>query len=506
MITNQRINETYSYVRGSADELRHVYQELSVQNANAGFDPLVQMGYKDPCTHFAEYTDQPNVLKVFNGHLSKIGLTYDASSDYTIEDLQTYLSSVLPKLPFKPYDFQLRCFIKCILDVRKIAICCTGSGKSLIIALILDFFRTRNKKSILIVPNINLLTQFVSDIESYNLTELAGDLEIMGDGKKSTFTKCVTISTWQSFSNVLTLPNVACCIADECHRIAGEISSSCIGSLVDTKYRFGFTGTMPEDDVAYHRVTGLFDSPERFIRAKDLIDRGLGTPIRIKSVIFNYFGEIQEELRSLPQWNQKLKCLKEFRPRNMFVVKLATALKNKEHNVLVLFSHTQHGKDIYRQIMESLFSDVVIRERDITGKSSFEFQSRYNVYFINGEDDAKTREDTRQILETKSGCILVANYALLSTGVNIRQLNDLIFASPLKAYTTITQSIGRGIRKCPGKDVFTVYDLVDNLGIRCPTGIFYRQYQHRLKTSYEPEGYSIDTVQINLQALDNCQD
>ena len=88
----------------------------------------------------------------------------------------------------------------------------------------------------------------------------------------------------------------------------------------------------------------------------------------------------------------------------------------------------------------------------------------------------------------------------------LKQLNNLIFASPLKAYTTITQSIGRGIRKCDGKTVFTVYDLVDNTGIRRDCGIFMKQYLHRVRTSYEPEGYPISQIHVNLGSCDAMQD
>ena len=89
------------------------------------------------------------------------------------------------------------------------------------------------------------------------------------------------------------------------------------------------------------------------------------------------------------------------------------------------------------------------------------------------------------------GSILVSCYPILSTGVNIKNLHNMIFATPLKSYTTITQSIGRGIRKHSSEDKFTVFDLVDNLGKRKYGGTFYKQYKHRLSTSYYPEGYQV---------------
>jgi superfamily II DNA or RNA helicase len=98
----------------------------------------------------------------------------------------------------------------------------------------------------------------------------------------------------------------------------------------------------------------------------------------------------------------------------------------------------------------------------------------------------------------KQNQIIIANYAIFSTGVNIKKLHSLIMASPLKSYTTITQSIGRGMRLHESKKVFSVYDLVDDFSIRKPSGMFWKQYQHRISTSYNPEGFPIREVDFNL--------
>ena len=94
--------------------------------------------------------------------------------------------------------------------------------------------------------------------------------------------------------------------------------------------------------------------------------------------------------------------------------------------------------------------------------------------------------------------ILIANYALLSTGVNLRKLHSLLLSSPLKSYTTVTQSIGRGIRLHDSKDVFTVFDLVDDFGIHKPGGIFYKQYEHRKNTSYNSEEFPVNEREFAL--------
>ena len=148
--------------------------------------------------------------------------------------------------------------------------------------------------------------------------------------------------------------------------------------------------------------------------------------------------------------------------------------------------------------MKKKYPELILQNKYITGKKSFDFQEQYGIYFLNGEDDAGTREKTRKILEKTEDTILVANFALLSTGVSIKRLHHLIMASPLKSYTTITQSLGRGMRLHESKDVFNVFDLTDNFGVYKPGGIFYKQYIHRKNTSYNPENFPIKEVNFNL--------
>ena len=98
----------------------------------------------------------------------------------------------------------------------------------------------------------------------------------------------------------------------------------------------------------------------------------------------------------------------------------------------------------------------------------------------------------------KGNQILVSNYQILSTGVNIKKLHNMVLSSPLKSYTTVTQSIGRGMRLHETKEVFTVFDLVDDFGFRTPSGIFYKQYEHRKKSSYNVEEFPVHERQFAL--------
>lgn len=373
-----------------------------------------------------------------------------------------------------------------------------NSGKSLVISIILEYFRQHNLKGVLVVPNINLLTQFKADIESYNLKDLYNDTEIHGDGSKSTFTKTLTISTWQSLCETNNTNNFDFIICDEAHRFSSDVTSDIIQKATNCKIKLGFTGTLPDDPIMKMTLLGLFGLPQNVISARELIDRGLGCPIKIKSLFLKYNVNDISQIIKVKEYQKLLQFILDHKERNQKIVELACGISKKNKNCLVLFQRTNHGKQLFIDIMKELYPTVTVENKDIVGKKSLEFQKQYNVYFLNGEQDSKTREDVRGILENIPNAILVSNYQLLSTGVNIRALQYMILASPMKAFTTITQSIGRLMRLHKNKTESIVFDIVDDFGIKKPSGLFVTQYKHRLKTSYIAEDFDVSEITIEL--------
>lgn len=373
-----------------------------------------------------------------------------------------------------------------------------NSGKSLVISILIEYFRQHNLKGILLVPNINLLTQFKADIKSYNLMELYNSIEIHGDGNKSNFEKPLTISTWQSMMESKDKLNFDYVICDECHRFASDETSDIIAKSINTKIKLGFTGTLPEDPVQKMTLLGLFGKPQNVIGSSELIDRGLATPVKIKSLIFNYNYNDKCLFAELKDYQKQLQFILEHEKRNQTIVHLACGVSQKNKNCLVLFQRTLHGKQLFIDIMKKLYPDVKVEEKNITGKKSLEFQKQYHVYFLNGEQSSKIREEVRKILEEAPNAILIGNYALLSTGINIKALQHMILASPMKAFTTVSQSIGRLMRLHPNKKESVVFDIVDNFGFKKPSGIFWKQYKHRIQSSYDPEEFPYEETNINL--------
>lgn len=373
-----------------------------------------------------------------------------------------------------------------------------NSGKSLVISIIIEYFRKHNLKGVLCVPNINLLTQFKSDIESYNLKELSDEIELHGDGNKSTFTKTLTISTWQSLCETNNTDNFDFIICDETHRFSSDITSDIIRKAVHTKIKLGFTGTLPENPVDKMTLVGLFGSPSTVITAKELIDRKLACPVKIKALMFKYNNEDITKFNYLKTYQEQLEFVIEHQERNDKIVKLASGISTKNKNCLVLYQRTKHGKQLFIDIMKELYPNVEVTEKDIVGKKSLEFQKQYNVYFVNGEQSSKIREEVRKILNEIPNAILVSNYQILSTGINIKALQYMIFASPMKSFTTVSQSVGRLMRLHENKTESVVFDIVDDFGIRKPSGIFVKQFKHRVESSYKPEEFQTEILNVKL--------
>ena len=280
-----------------------------------------------------------------------------------------------------------------------------NSGKSCIIFLVLNFLFQKKMNGYLVVPNINLLTQLYSDFESYFKEDseykqsFLSTIEKQGGGHNSTFDSFLTISTWQSAvlkKDVLARADFIIC--DECHKYKSDVSGSIIKESTNAKYKWGFTGTMPEEDLDKLELMGIFGKPRVYMTSKELIERGLGTPIKINSIHLLYNETDKSNFRRLKNYQQQLTFIKEHEKRTKFIVNLSCKIK-EFGNTMLLFSHVEHMKTTFIDIMKRLYPDVVVENKNITGKNSFNFQKQYGVYFLNGEDDGDTREKTRKILE-----------------------------------------------------------------------------------------------------------
>nr|DAJ72910.1 MAG TPA: DNA helicase [Caudoviricetes sp.]DAX96127.1 MAG TPA: DNA helicase [Bacteriophage sp.] len=493
----------FNEMEASQNALKTLKQTLQVERAGWQYDYMVKIGRKSKYDVFyQEYGENTLVLDSGLLDLPPVQeiLQLQASETEDNPEIDEYLEDILESdiLPFAPYAYQIEACRKALNKKRKLSLMCTGSGKSLTISLCLEYFRRKGLKGVLVVPNINLLTQFANDIKSYNLTELHSNIITFGGGSKklkqlkesnqALQAGDLVITTWQSLSKLEPefFKSIDFIICDEVHKF----SSSCTSQLVQdsgfAEYKLGFTGTLPDSKSQKLTLIGLFGMPENIITSSQLIEEGRGTPIHITGVKLKHTAYTAEEFSRYGEYLDKLKIMLNAEGRNQIIANIALqASQRKEGSTLVLFTLIEHGFEIFKEIAKRKGLSV---GEAVGVTPDLETMKAYGVYFMSGQSSAKDREAIRHLMDEDPEAILVANYALLSTGVNIKSLRYAIFASPVKSGVVVAQSLGRGIRLNEGKQTFNVYDIVDVVG---GSGMFARQYNHR-KQIYKKSNFTLD--------------
>ena len=119
------------------------------------------------------------------------------------------------------------------------------------------------------------------------------------------------------------------------------------------------------------------------------------------------------------------------------------------------------------------------------------------VFFISGKTAVEDREAIRHITEKQKNAIIVASYGTFSTGVNIRNLHNIVFASPSKSRIRTLQSIGRGLRLAKEKTFAQLYDVVDNLEYGRRKNYTLNHFLERLKLYNEEQfDYTIHNIDL----------
>jgi superfamily II DNA or RNA helicase len=286
------------------------------------------------------------------------------------------------------------------------------------------------------------------DFADYASADSSFDIEkaahrIYGGQEKNNDEQRIIISTWQS---IYKLPKqwfreFGCVIGDEAHNFKAKSLTSVLTKCSEAEYRFGTTGTL--DGTQTHKLVleGLFGPVYNVTSTKELMDEGSLASLDINVLLLKYPDALCKEMKSA-KYQEEIDFLVSNESRNKFIRNLAL---DQEGNTLVLFQYVEkHGKPLHDLIREKAADDR-------------------HVFFVSGGTDVEGRERVRQITENKKDAIIVASMGVFSTGINIRNIHNVIFASPSKSQIRVLQSIGRGLRKADdGRDT-TLYDIADDL-------------------------------------------
>lgn len=379
----------------------------------------------------------------------------------------------------QPRDYQLESVIQALTSKRLLIQSPTSSGKSLIIYLTIKFLLEQMQgRVLLIVPTTNLVTQMYNDFCDYenkkiDWAETSTDKNRKGD-------KQVFISTWQTAIRQKEhsfWAGFECLMVDEAHHCKATSLNKISDALPNAEWRFGFSGSLKQDwkDTDSWTIASQFGKIYTTTTTRQLIAE---KQIARANVVIIELDHRSESIPKL-EYQDELKYICTTPERNEVIAKI---VENTKGNTLVLFSLVElHGKPLY-DLLQKRFPNRSIR-------------------FVYGAVDAEERESIRQYAESNEDVVIVASYQTFSTGVNIKNLHNVIFAAPTKSFTRVVQSIGRGLRKSDTKSECTIYDLFDLLygepaKIR-RTNYTYRHFLNRLEI-YKREGFPVKLLKHKI--------
>ena len=382
-------------------------------------------------------------------------------------------------LPFPPRDYQYDAVIKGLQRSRAILLSPTGSGKSFIIYLLIKYYMSMLEdkgKILIIVPTTSLVEQMYADFEEYGML-VENACHKIYSGKDKVTKKRVIISTWQSIYKYPKkwFQQFGMVIGDECHGFKSKSLSSIMNKATEAKYRFGTTGTL--DGTQTHKLVleGLFGPVYHVTKTKNLQDDGTLAPLDIKVLLMNYPEEVRQEFGK-KTYAEEIDFIVGHEGRNRFIRNLALG---SDGNTLVLFQRVDaHGKPLFE----------LIKNKAEEGRK---------IFYVSGETDTSDREAIRKIVEKQSNAIIVASLGTFSTGINIRNLHNIIFASPSKSQIKVLQSIGRGLRQSDDGRTTNLFDIADDLHWKQQKNFTLLHSAERVKI-YEKEQFKYKIIKVDL--------
>ena len=480
----EKVNEVYLKIKTEPHIEYELRDRFTFEVPNKKFMPQYRNKYWDGYVHLYNLKTK----RIYVGLLDKIvafcenhgytyqfednkfyGLPFEINQEISREGVSEYIKSITK---LKARDYQIDAVYDALRYNRKLLISPTASGKSLMIYALVRYFVAKHQKILLVVPTTSLVEQMYKDFEDYGW-DPKNHCHRIYQGRERTNVNEVTITTWQSVYNLERgfFEDYDVIIGDEAHLFKSKSLVNIMDKLHHAKYRYGFTGTLDGTQTHKWVLEGLFGPSYKVTSSKTLIDQGHLSQLEIQCIVLKY------KPQKFETYEDEIQFLISSEKRNNFIKNLAIDLKG---NTLILYSRVEsHGQVLYEMINNSV---------DINRK----------VFFVHGGVDAEERELVREITENEKNAIIVASYGTFSTGINIKRLHNVIFASPSKSRIRNLQSIGRVLRKGKDKVKAKLYDIADDLTKGSRKNYTLNHFIERIKI-YVKEQFNYDIITINIK-------
>jgi len=405
--------------------------------------------------------------------------THDTLSEEDVKKFCQVLKLTSQNKRIEIRDYQLDAVHKAINSGRTLLLSPTGSGKSLIIYCIMRWHMIKSRRQLILVPTTSLVEQLKADFEDYSIDNgmSSKNIGVIYSGHEKVNNLPVVISTWQS---IYKMPKeffepFDVIFGDEAHLFKAKSLTSIFDKCYNVPYRIGTTGTL--DGTQTHRLVleGMFGPVHKVTTTKKLIESQQLADLKIFCLQLNYTDEERKLVKDY-DYQQEIDFIVGNERRNKFIRNLALSSKG---NTLLLFQYVEkHGSILFE----------MIKQKAAEGRK---------VFFVFGGTDTDTREHIRNLTETQTDAIIVASSGTFSTGINIRNLHNIIFASPSKSRVRNLQSLGRGLRKSDTKDTCKLYDIGDDLTWKSKKNFTLHHMIERIKI-YNEEKLDYTIMQVNI--------
>ena len=491
------VNNVFFVLKTEMHQDRELSDYFSCYVKDYKFMPKYRNGVWDGKVRFYNLRDRtlpigllPELLKFCSRYDYELVPEYDQNillpKTYHECQYQEFLSSIPLSTKYKPRDYQEEAFKKLVTASRGVAQVSTGLGKSLIIYMLTNYVQRQSKKVLIIVPSITLVNQLYDDFKNYGFGDSVSErVTKVYSGSKDKW-RDIVISTWQSMfrKDDLFFEQFNALIIDETHllSLSSQKTEKRNGIKVSTgasikkiaekcknaEYRWGLTGTLSEDKCDMWTLRGYLGEVVMNTVSSEYIEKGILSQMKVVNLFGKYPEQICKELRKAKiAYNDEVDFSLDYSGRNSmldFVMKCS----KPEDNTLILVTK------IEKQLKPL---EIYIKEK-------------YNkkLYIIYGDTNGEERERIRKEVEGSNGCVLLASYGTLSTGVNIRKIHNVVFYSSYKSKIKVLQSIGRGLRTHEDKKMLIVWDCIDDMRVGKYKNALFKHWEERVRY-YNEQGF-----------------
>ena len=434
-----------------SDYLPNIREHFSVEDKQQVFKRRYAIGYRPQTRQYAitpQGRFEPRLLFSILEFLQSQDIQFNIELTDKFRDVIAIptLKEELVKLNLDPRDYQEESVVAAIKNKSGVIVLPTSAGKTLVIALLVKSIQHQHDcKALILVPDIQLVAQTYSDFIEYGISESeitkwTGSTKPNKEAKIVISNAQILLSEKQDLS---LLKDIKLLVIDEVHKIRYGNKINKVVEQIPALFRYGLTGTLPDNKIDQWNIFGKIGRVIYFKQSADLREQKYISQVHVAALKLHYQNIPQFTTASMYNptagYEEEITWLQ----TNKFRNKIITKLVNKaDKNTLIMVDRIAHGEELLKVLQENTTKEV---------------------HFVHGAIEIEEREMIRKLMEKQDNVVCIAISKIFSTGINIKNLHNIIFAAIGKARIKIIQSIGRSLRKHISKKQATIFDIWDNL-------------------------------------------